>query len=65
MNRSTASGKADAQRKQRIFSGFKNLDFYFGGFQKTSYNIVAGRPGTGPLTGLLIGPLSRDTRWLG
>lgn len=37
----------DSERKRRLLSGFKNLDYYFGGFTPTSYSIIAGRPGMG------------------
>ena len=38
---------SDEEQKRRLFTGFPNLDYYFNGFEPTTLNIVAGRPGMG------------------
>lgn len=43
----------DSEEKRRVRSGFANVDYYFNGFEPTSLNIIAGRPGMGK-TALLL-----------
>jgi replicative DNA helicase len=43
----------DQEAKQRLFTGFSNIDYYFNGFEPTSLVILAGRPGMGK-TALLL-----------
>ncbi len=37
----------DVEKRRRLLTGFSNIDYYFNGFEPTSLNIVAGRPGMG------------------
>ena len=44
---------SDEEQQRRVRTGFSNVDYYFNGFEPTTLNIIAGRPGMGK-TALLL-----------